>query len=252
MHMKISFLLLFSFLYVSVRSQDVNVMLKEADNFLRQFKEEEALNKYKQILLTDGNHIKALVKSAELSCSVGERLLNKNDRRIYFESASAFANRAILADSLNADTYYSKALACSKMAEVETENKKIYEFIREEKQYADKALRINNNHAKANFMAGKWNYDMATMNTAKRLAAKSLYGGLQEANLDNAILYLEKSTAADPYFVLNALTLAKAYKENNKPAQTIEVLKRVVKLPTRTFADTALKAEAQKMLQDLE
>ncbi len=250
--MKIVFSFLFLLINYSVTAQDAGLLLKEAANDERQFKEEDALNKYKQVLLVDGNNIKALVKATELSASTGERLINKNDKRMYFESALAFAERAVAADSSNGDAYFAKALACSKMAETETENKKIYSFIRNIKTNADKALRINPDHAKANFMLGKLNFDIATMNSTKRAAAKTLYGGLPEADLDKAIQYLEKSRSTDPYFVLNGLTLAKAYKENNRPAQTIEVLKRVVKLPTRTFDDTALKAEAQKMLQDLE
>lgn len=233
-------------------AQDVNLLLKEADNFERQFKEDDALNKYKQILLVDGNNVKSLVKATELSCSAGERLLNKNDKRIYFESALAFSDRAIAADSINADAFYAKSLACNKMIAIETENKKVNTFIRDSKLNADKALKLNSNHAKANFMEGKWHYEMITLNWAKRFAVKTFYGGLPEADLDKAIIYFEKCRTNDPYFVLNGLMLAKAYKLNNRPAQTIEILKRVVKMPVRTFDDNALKAEAQKLLQDLE
>jgi len=250
--MKTVLSLLFLIINYTVSAQDINLLLKEADNFEHQFKEEDALNKYKQVLLVDGNNSKALLKSTELSGTIGERQINKNDKRMYFESALAFGERAVVADSINPDGYYAKAFACSKMAEVETENKKLYGFVREVKINAEKALRINPNHAKANFMLGKWYYEISIMNEAKRKVAKTLYGGLPDADLDKAILYLEKSRSIDPYYVLNALTLAKAYKENNRPAPEIEVLKRVVKLPTRTFDDTALKAEAQKMLQDLE
>ena len=45
--------------------------------------------------------------------------------------------------------------------------------------------------------------------------------------------------------------MVKAYKEKNRPAQQIETLNKLVKLPIRTFDDKAIKAEAQKMLNDL-
>jgi hypothetical protein len=79
-----------------------------------------------------------------------------------------------------------------------------------------------------------------------------LYGGLPDISLDSAIAYLEKSKTFDPYFVLNQYTLAKAYKEDNKPAKEMEVLNRLVKLPTRTFDDITLKEEGQKRLQELQ
>ena len=239
-------------LTIGIKAQDITTQLKEAMNAERQFKEEEALLKYKQVLQIDGNNKKALVKATELSCSIGERKIAKTDKRLYFESALAFADRAIQSDSSNPDAYYAKALACGKMTEVETENKKTVAFVKDIILNADKALRLNPNHAKALFIEGKWHYEMVTLNWAKKLAVRTIYGGLPESDLDQAIQYLLKSNSIDPYFVLNALTLAKAYKENNKPAQTMEVLKKVVKLPTRNFDDPALKAEAAKMLQELE
>ena len=233
-------------------SQETVTLFKEAANFEYNFKEQEALNKYKQILIAEPNNSKALVKATELSCSTGERLPIKNDKRITFESALAYAQRLIAADSNNADSYYALALASGKMTEVETENKKMIGYVRDVKMNADKALRINPHHAMANFIEGKWHYEMITLNWAKRFAVKALYGGLPDADIDKAIEYFEKCKTIEPYFMLNYLYLAKAYKEKNRPAQAIEVLNKLVKLPIRTFDDKDYKAEGQKLLQDLQ
>ena len=99
---------------------------------------------------------------------------------------------------------------------------------------------------------GKWHYEMITLNWTKRFAVKTLYGGLPDADIDKAIEYFEKCKSAEPYFMLNYLYLAKAYKEKNRPAQAIEVLDKLVKLPIRTIDDSAIKAEGQKLLQDLQ
>jgi len=235
-----------------LNAQDINLLFKEAANLEYRFKEQDALNKYKQILVIDPNNIKALVKATELSCSTGERLPIKNDKRITFESALAYAQRAVQAHNNSADAYYALALASGKMTEVETENKKIVEFVKEIKVNADKALSINSNHGMANFIEGKWHYEMVTLNWAKKLATRTLYGRLPKPDIDSAIIYMEKCKSFEPYFVLNYLTLAKAYKENNNPAKAIEVLTKLVKLPVRTEDDAALKAEGQKILDDLE
>ncbi len=243
---------LFLFICFSSYSQETIVLFKEAANFEYNFKEKEALDKYKQILIAEPNNIKALVKATELSCSTGERLPIKNDKRITFESALAYAQRAVAADSTNADSYYALALASGKMTEVETENKKAAAFVRDVKLTADKALHINQHHGMANFLEGKWHYEMITLNWTKRFAVKTLYGGLPDADIDKAIEYFEKCKSAEPYFMLNYLYLAKAYKEKNRPAQAIEVLDKLVKLPIRTIDDSAIKAEGQKLLQDLQ
>jgi tetratricopeptide (TPR) repeat protein len=238
--------------FFTTNAQDVNVLFKQADNFETQLKETEALNVYKQILIAEPANMKALLKATELSCSTGERLPIKNDKRLTFESALAYAQRMVKADSTNADSYYALALASGKMTGVETENKKVIAYVRDIKINADKALKINPNHAMANFAEGKWHYELVTLNGFKKLAVKTLYGGLPEPSIDDAIKYLEKCKTLAPYFALNYLTLAKAYKENSRPAQAIEVLNRLVKLPIRVFDDTAIKAEGQKMLQDLQ
>jgi predicted Zn-dependent protease len=256
--MKKEFLLRFAIILpvilaaVITQAQETSLLFKEADNFERQLKEQDALDKYRQILVIDPQNGKALVKVTELSCSTGERLLNKKDKSLTFESALSFAQRAVKADSSSADAWYALALASSKIAETEPENKKAAAYIRDTRIYADKALKLNPNHAMANFVEGKWQYEMVTLNWAKRFAVKTLYGGLPGADIEEAIRYLEKSRSADPYFMLASVTLAKAYREYNKPAKEIEVLTRVVKLPIRTFDDTALKAWAQKRLQELE
>lgn len=241
-----------SFLLVSANAQDNNILLKQADNFEKQQKETEALDLYKQVLLSDPVNLKALVKAAEMNVSLGNRQADKNNKRLYYESALSFANRAFQSDSTQADASYVMAMASGKLTDVETENKKIVAYVKDVKRYADKALALNSNHGKANYTLGKWHYEMATLSGFKKVAVKLFYGGLPDGTLEQAILYMEKCRTLEPYFVSNYLDLAKAYKENRKPAQAIEVLTRLVRLPTRTSDDIAQKAEGAKLLESMQ
>ncbi len=233
-------------------AQDNNVLFKEAENLEHSFKDADALNKYKEILTNDATNIKALVKAAELSCSIGNRIDNKNDKRLSYESGLAFAQRAIKANNNSAEANYAYAMASGKMTEVESENKKIVAFVKDTKSYAEKALAINANFGKANFVLGRWHYEMVTLSGLKKAAVKLFYGGLPEASLDNAIAYMEKCKVNEPYYMINYYYLNKAYKENDKPAKQIDVLSKMVKLPNRTFDDAAMKEDAQKQLQQLQ
>lgn len=250
--MKLLLSILLSLAALTVRSQDINVLLKEADNLEKQQKETEALDKYKQILILQPATLKAIVKLAELNASLSNRQTDKNSKRLYTESAYAFAKRAYNTDSTNADANYAMAMASGKMTDIETENKKIVMYVKDVKKYSDKALAINANHAKANYTLGKWHYEMANLSGIKKIAVKLLYGGLPEGNLEDAIRYMEKCKMLEPYFVSNYLDLAKAYKDNRQPAQAIEVLNKLVKLPVRATEDIALKAEGAKLLESLQ
>jgi tetratricopeptide (TPR) repeat protein len=232
-------------------AQDINILLKEASNLERVQKDNEALEKYKQVLSIEPAYLKALVRSAELSASIGGKQTDKNSKRLYYETAMAYAKRAWQADSNQADAPYAMAMASGKMTDVETENKQIVAYVKDIKQYADKALTLNPDHARANYTMGKWHYEMVTLSGLKKAAVKLLYGGLPPSDLDKAIQYMEKCRTLDPYFVANYLDLAKAYKESRQPAKAIEVLNKLVKLPTRTGDDVALKAEGAKLLESM-
>jgi hypothetical protein len=245
-------LIAFLFFAASISAQDVNTQLKEADNLEKQLKEGDALKKYKQIAATYPDNITAFVKCAELSCSSGARQKDKNAKLTLYNEAEGCADKALSLDSNSADAYYVKALVAAKMVEAETENKKIAEDIKQMKLYADKALSINPDHAKANYLEGKWHYEMLSLNWLKKAALKTVYRGLPKADIDSAIHYMDKCRQLDQYFVSNYLDLAKAYKYKERPAQAIEVLTKMVRLPTRTADDVALKEEGKKMLEEMQ
>lgn len=235
-----------------VQSQEINVLLKEADNLEKQMNEQAAFEKYKLVILNDAENIPALVKATELATRIGSRATQKNDKKLLFETALSYAQRAVNAQPNNADALYALSMASGKMTEVETENKKIVGFVKDIKTNADKALQINANHAKANFSAGKWHLEMVNLNGFKKAAVKVLYGGLPPASLDSAIYYFEKAKTADPYLMINYAELAKAYAQNNQLEKQLVILKAMVRLPIRTFDDKLLKEEAQKQLNNLQ
>lgn len=235
-----------------VHGQEIPVLLKEAQNLERQQKDPEALDKYKRILELEPTHLRALVQAAELSATIGNKQTDKKEKRLYYESALAFAQRAWQADSSKADAAYAVAMTASRMTDVETENKQIINYIKDTKLYAEKALAIDPDHAKGNHTLGKWHYEMVVLPGLKKAAVKVLYGGLPPADLNKAIELMEKCKTAEPYYVANYLDLAKAYKENREPAKAIDILNKLVKLPTRTGNDVALKAEGAKLLASMQ
>jgi tetratricopeptide (TPR) repeat protein len=249
--MKILFFLLL-IVVTGVQAQDINILLKQADNFEKQQKEPEALETYKQILLQEPTNMRSLVKAAEMNISIGNRQTDNNNKKIYIETGYSFAKRAWNTDSSDADAAFVMGLVSGKMTDVETDNKKRMGYARDIKYYADKAVAINPDHAKGNFLLGRWHYEMSSLSGLKKAAVKVLYGGLPDASFEEAIRYMEKCKKLEPYFANNYLFLAKAYKENHQPAPAIEVLNKLVKLPTRTSDDVAIKAEGAKLLEGMQ
>lgn len=250
--MKALFIVALSVCFLASKAQDVNTMLKEASNLEKQFKEADALQKYMQVADADPKNITALVKCTELNCSIGAKQKDIPAKSPYYNAALVYAQKAYAADSNNFASNYAMALVAGKMTEIADENKQIVAWVRQTKLYADKAVMLNPNDAKSNYVLGKWHYEMVNLSWAKKAAVKVIYGGLPKGDIDSAIFYMEKCRKLDQYFVRNYLDLAKAYQYNNRAALELDVLTKLVKLPNRTADDAALKAEGQKMLDTMQ
>src|SRR5947208_3158492 len=85
-------------------------------------------------------------------------------------STADFAQQAYAKDSTNSDACYAMALVATRLTEVEDENKKLNEYIRQIKIYSDKALAANANNAKANYIMGKWHFELTHSNWIKKPA----------------------------------------------------------------------------------
>lgn len=237
-----------TFVY-SAAAQDIPTLLKEGLQLERSQKEIEALEKYKLVLSQEPTNITALVRAAELSTMLaGFNEKDPKSKQLFLSSAGAYAVRAYSANPKNAEAAYVMSITQAKLADIQPDNKKLIECVRNSKIYADEALAINPGHARANFTIGKWHMEMANLNLVKKAAVKLMYGGLPEGSMDSAVVYLEKARTQDPYFVNSYLELAKIYNQLHQPTKVIEVLAKMVKLPTRKTEDIALKAEAAKML----
>lgn len=249
---RITSVVLFAFSSLYLQAQNADELLKEALELQRSLKENEALEKYKQVLTIESTNVVALVKCTEINCSIGSRQKTKSEQSEYFERAVDFAKKAVSANSSNADANYAMALAAGKMTHVEPERKEVIDYVRQVKTYVDKALATNPNHAKANYALGMWHYKIVNLSWVKKAAVQTLYGGLPDAKIDSAIFYMEKCKSSDQYFAQNYLDLAKAYKYNREPAKAIDVLTKLIKLPTRTPDDPAIKAEGKQMLEEMQ
>jgi hypothetical protein len=245
---KIAVLIPVVFFATNLFAQDNNMLLKEAQKLELKFDEPAALDKYKQLAEADPSNISALVKCAELNCSIGERQKDKKTKAAFFQTASEYAQKAYSINASNADACYAMALAAGKMSETEDDNKKLIEDIKQIKIYSDKALAINPNHVKANYILGKWHFNLISEGWLKRTAIKNFYEGIPDTQVDTAAFYMEKSKSIDPYFALDYLELAKVYQYDHQPGKAVDVLNKLVRLPNRSFDDAAIKEEGKQML----
>lgn len=248
--MRIYFLIVMILSASLVSAQDVDYLVKEGEELEKAMKENEALQKYLEALKIAPSDVKALVNASEMYSIIGNREKEKKKKIDFFTAARTYAESALKADNSSADANYVMAMALGRMALI-TGGKEKVGYVRDIKKYADEALKLNPNHIQALHILGKWHYEVTSLNVAEKTALKVLYGGLPPASMPLAILNFEKARGLDPWFILNYLELAKAYKENGQSDKSIDVLNKLLKLPPKTRDDPAYKAEGKKMLESL-
>src|SRR5215813_11589363 len=88
-------LLLFLILPFENNAQDINALLKDAQQLESSFKEPEALQKYVEVLQSQPNNITALVKASELYSILGKHQETKDKQKEYYRNARAYAQKAL-------------------------------------------------------------------------------------------------------------------------------------------------------------
>ena len=194
------FFLLSIFCSYSLFAQNTSTLIQQAEQMERQLKEVDASNLYQAVLLQEPRNVQALCKLAELQSILGEKASDKKAKQLYFETSYSFAKRAWLADSNRVETNYVMAMASGKMTDFESDNKKVVGYVRDIKDYAERAIKINPNYGKAQYVLGKWHYEMYILSGFKKAAVKLMYGGLPSGDPDIAIACMEKCRTLEPYF----------------------------------------------------
>ncbi len=242
--------LLFGFLCiisVTLYSQDITVMINEAERLERSPNEYAALNKLKEVLLIQPSNVHALAKCSELCSRIGSRQPNPDGREAWFKPALEYANKAIAANPLNDEANVSMAMILGKSSLTKSGKEKL-KNARRIKKSLEIALNTNPNNYLAWHILGRWNYEISDVSGFQRAGASLFYGGVPDGSLKDAIMYLEKTRTLKPGFILNYLSLANAYHRDGQKKKAINILTMVQALPINTEDDPQHKAEASKLI----
>jgi len=248
---KIIALLFNLFWAVALFAQDANTLIREADELEASLKETAAYEKFKQVLKIDPRNYYSLWKCSELCSRIGNRQPTKEKKLDFFTAGRIYGETAVKVNPNAADGYYALAVAMGRKALIETGNERI-KAVREIRTNAEKALRINPNHARAWHVMGKWHYEVSNLNGIEKAALKIFYGGLPKSSLKESIAAYEKAKTLEPAFVLNNLELAKAYHKDGQDDKAIVLLKALPSIPNKTEDDNRIKNEGKKLLEKLE
>ena len=243
-------LLLLLVLPVENFAQDVNALLREAQQLEESFKENESFGKYSEILKLQPVNLTALCKCSELCSRIGNRQNEKAKKTDYFRAAKTYANAAVRVNPNNSEANFVMAFALGRQTLISSGRERIA-AVKDIRYYADLSIREDPNNFKSYHVLGKWNYEVSNLSLTERSMAKWIFGGLPKASLQDAITDFERSLALNPSFLLNYLELARAYSRNNERRRAVEILEKMLTLPNMMLDDVRVKDEGRRLLNDL-
>lgn len=247
---KFAFVLLIFFICSGyVQSQPVDELIKQGDLLEKQFKEEEAYQKFKEVIKQQPRHLYALTRCSELASRIGRRQPTREKQMDYYTAAKIYAERALKINSKDSEANVVMALAYARMSLLKSGKEKVA-YVREIKTYSERAVAESPDNFKALFVIARWHYEVSNLSGVERAAVKLFFGGLQKNSLDSAIFFYERVRTLKPDFVLNYLELAKAYHKGNRTEKAKELLRYMLRLPNTAADDPVVKTEAKQLLEE--
>jgi tetratricopeptide (TPR) repeat protein len=227
-------------------------LLWEANQLFKEFKDAEALEKFEQLIKEQPNHQEALCKASVLSTRIGGRFEDDTRKGHYFEKALLLSSRAIGVDSTKAEANYVRALALGSMSQVSGFKDRLL-YLVTSKRYIDRTLAIDDKHAGAWHLQGRWSYKVANLTIAEKAASKFLMssGPLPIASNQDALSAISKAIDLDPSNLLYYFDLARVQKEVDLKSECIETLQKALDQKLVTTEDLELSRRCKLLLQQV-
>jgi len=230
-------------------SQDINPILKEAEQQEALFHENEAFLKYAQVVKIDPSNLLALWKCSELCSRIGARQPDKDQMRPYFIAARNYASSALRVNPNSSEANCAMAFALGRVSLVSSTKERVM-LAKEVKNYCEEAIRLDPQNFRAWHILGRWNYEVSNLGLAEKSFARLFYGKLPAATIDDAIVDFERSRSLNPAFMLNYFELAKSYHRKDDEKRALANLHILLGMPIGMYDDSRLKVQARQLLSE--
>ena len=216
-----------------------------------------ALRHYQAAIAVDSVSYEANWKAAQAIADVAKQIQGnadslKNRRDSLYSLGRTYAERALRADSTQADGHYVLAMVLGRLSRTKSSK----ERVRYAKVIYDEAMRavqINPEHDNAHHVLGAWNAEVKRLSGLQRFFAKTLFGGgfMSKANWPDAVSHLERAVAINPQHIYHRLELAEVFVDLGQYSKAREQLNVIPTLTNFDVLDARNKEDAAALLDDI-
>lgn len=223
-------------------------LIRKADALDGRNQNAAALEIYLAVLKEQGESAELLQRIAKQQSQLISDASSRNQKLRLARESVRNAERAVELDPKSGVARLTLAICLGRLANLESPRERIRlaERVRTEAEYA---ARLDPRQDYAWHVLGRWHYEMATLNPALRLIAKSLFGKLPEASLDQAAYYFQKAIASGPPRVVHHVELGRTLLELGRVEEGLREIRTGLALPSREKEDNETKARGRAALR---
>ncbi len=231
--------------------------LARGDSLHDALEPEQALEAYKTALEIGPGVVEVLWRAARSQVDVAKQIIGDRDsirqvRDSAYTVAREFAERAVAADSLNADAHFALALALGQLSRTRGGRERI-RFARDIYDATARALALNPDHDGAHHILGAWHAEVKRLSGFTRFFAKTFLGAgfMGRAHWDSAAVHLERAVATNPTYLFHRLELAEIYVDMDRYAEARDQLRAIPDLPDSDVLDPRYRETAANLLEEI-
>lgn len=234
-----------------VRAQPVDPTFRQALDLVdslrtaREFR--SALARLDERSRVHPEHVEVLWRQSILWSDLGKAATSESRTLGFYRQAHAVAENAVSADPNHAWAHVAKAVAAGRVAKVTSSTKKSIQLSREVKEHADRAIELDDSLGAAYHVRGRWHREIATLTMVQRLFVKTVYGGLPNASLEQAVEDFRRAIQLEDRSY-HHLELGKTYETMGRVDAARTALKAAFDAPWADPFDADYKREARERL----
>lgn len=221
------------------------------DSLMQAFETAAAVESYRSGLAADPDDVALLWKTSRALLNLADERPGKDGDEEMYREAVELARRAVREAPTHARAHATLAAALGKLALFQGGKRKV-ELAREVQSEAELAARLDPADFAAFVVLGILNRELATLNPFLKAFARTFFGRLPEASVEESAAHLERAVALAPDVITPRVELALTYLEQDREEAAREELHRALALPPREQLDRLRQAEARELLEEIE
>lgn len=236
---------------VSLHADPGDDLIRKGDIYYDRLQASEALKYYLPAEELQPRNCVLLTRIAREYRHLMSDASKDEERRRLGGIAVDYSRRAVAIDPNDPDTQLALAISLGKVLPL-LGNKQRVEASQQIKSAVDRTLRLDPQSDLGWHILGRWNLNLAEVNSVSRAVAQMLYGNLPKGSYDQAATCFQKAIELNPRRLMHYIELGRTYSELGRKEEAKKMIRHGLALPNTEKDDPETKEKGRAILEKLE